>query len=221
MGKTSTTSIPSTSPKFTPSIIRYGGIDIAKTYKDKSGNIITEYFQSEEDKALDEWRKSQIAELEPQINVFSQDLQDSWKEIATANKNQALDEFNSMWDPIARSTKEDLWARGLSNSSIAADTQYNQDKIKSKAIESIANDYVSELQTLQNNELNNRYAYLNYLNGGIDSMSEDSFKTLYAGITNSSSANAGNTEVWKTLVENYNNSLNSSSSSKGWFYPLF
>lgn len=220
MGKNSSTPAPAAAPEFTPSIVRYGGVDISKTYKDASGNVITEYLQSEEDKALNEWRKNKISELEPQINVFSDDLQNSWKEIANANKNKSLEEFNALWEPITRMTREDLWARGLGNSSIASDTQYNQDKIKSKAIESIANDYVAELQELQNNELSNRYLYLNYLNGGVENMEQDAFTAMTTGILNNNSVNSNNTEIWKSLLNNYNNSLQTSS-SKGWFYPLF
>jgi predicted ATP-dependent endonuclease of OLD family len=218
MGKNSTTPAPAATPEFSPSVVRYGGVDISKTYKDAAGNVITEYIQSDEDKATDVWRKSQISQLEPQINVFSQELQDSWNEIASAQKNQSIDQFNTLWDPIARSTREDLSARGLSNSSIASDTQYNQDKIKAKALESIANDYVSELQNLQNNELSNRYMYLNYLNGGVENMTQDAFTAMTTGLLNSNSANSSNTEVWKTLLDNYNNTQ---SANRGWFYPLF
>ncbi len=221
MGKNSSTPAPAASPEFTPSVVRYGGVDVSKTYKDASGNVITEYIQSDEDKALDSWRKSQISELEPEINVFSADLQKSWTDIASAQKNQSLDQFNTLWDPIARSTREDLWSRGLGDSSIASDTQKNQDQIKAKALESIANDYVAELQELQNNELSNRYAYLNYLNNGIENMTQDAFTSLTSGLLNNNTANSNNLETWKTLVNQYNNDQSNSSKSKGWFYPLF
>jgi len=221
MGKGSTTYTPLTAPEFTPSVVRYGGVDISKTYKDTDGNVITEYIQSAEDKALDEWRKSQISELEPQVNVFSPELQQSWSEIANAQKNQSVDQFNALWDPVARSTREDLWSRGLGNSSIASDTQKNQDQIKAKALESIANDYVAEMKNLQNTELANRYTYLNYLNGGIENMSQDALSAMTTGLLNNSNANSSNLDTWKTLLSQYNYNQQNSNQNKGWFYPLF
>lgn len=221
MGKNDSTVVPASTPEFTPTIVRSNGVDISKTYKDSSGNVITEYLESPEDKKLREWRENQISQLEPQINVFSPELQQSWDDIATAKKNQALDEFNSLWDPIDRSTREDLWSRGLANSSIASDTQKSQDEVKAKALEDISNDYVAEKEDLKNNELSNRYLYLNYLNGGLENMSQDAFNLLTSSLNNSSSVNSNNTDVWKTQLSQYNYENQNSNNKKGWFTSLF
>jgi|GEM_PF-4198222 len=221
MGKNDSTVVPASTPEFTPTTVRYNGVDISKTYKDSSGNVITEYLESPEDKELREWRESQISEFEPQLNVFSPELQQSWEDIATAKKNQALDEFNALWDPIAKSTREDLWSRGLANSSIAADTQKAQDEIKANALEDIANDYVAEKEDLKNDELASRYLYLNYLSGGLEDMSQDAFSLLTSSLNNSNSVNSNNTDVWKTQLAQYNYENQNSNSKNGWFTSLF
>jgi len=219
MGKNDSVEVP-TVPDFTPSTIKYGDTVIAQTYKDANGNVVTEYLQSEEDKALKEWRQSQISELEPNINVFSDELLQQWEDIATAKENQSVEQFNALWDPIAKSTREDLWSRGLADSSIAADVQKNQDEVKADALESIANDYTAELQDLENNELSNRYAYLYYLNDGLENMTQDAFTAMTTGLLSSNTTNSNNIDTWKTLLNQYNYEQSNSSGSS-WFYPLF
>lgn len=221
MGKNNSTPAPPAAPEFSPSIVRYGGVDISKSYKDASGNVITEYLESPEEKALKKWRQEQVSQFEPQINVFSPELQKTWDDIASSRKTQSMDQFNSLWDPVSRKTREDLWSRGLGNSSIAADTQRNQDQIKAKALEDIANKYVADKQNLQNNELSNRYMYLNYLNGGLENMTQDAFSAMTSGLLNSNSANNNNTEIWKTMLDQYNRTNQDKNQKRGWFYPLF
>lgn len=200
---------PST-PKqtFVPTTIRYGGEDVARTYQEGKGRdtrTVTEFMQSEADKQLEAQRKAAIAQYEPTINVFSPETQKSWMDVAETQKQQQLKQFNELYEPTIRKQREDYFARlGTLQSTPYLERQRELEKTQSEALQNIAADYVAKQEQLKANELANRYAYLNYLQGGLSQGQNTAYQTATGNL---GYAQAGTNALNNFNLTNYQNTL--------------
>ena len=184
--------------KFVPATITANGETLAKQYRDKDGSIVTDISMSKEN--LDRKNKLQnlLKQYEDAINVFSPEMNTRIESIANSRKQAALNDFNSMYEPVLRNSREDYFARLGTLDSTAYVDRYNQlEKTRQQAYADIANDYQANLQELKNNELNQRYNYLNYLQNAYGSLSNGNYNYLNPVSSISSS-----------YTNNYNNYLN-------------
>jgi hypothetical protein len=184
--------------KFVPTTITANGDILAQQYQDKNGTVITDISLSQEN--IDRKNKLQnlLEQYEDSVNIFSPELTSQMDSIATAKKKSAIADFESMYEPASRNAREDYFARLGTLDSTAYLDRFNQlEKTKQQAYADIANDYVANLQELQNNELSNRYAYLNYLQNGLNSV--NNLNNNYINTVSSLSS---------SYTNNYNNYLN-------------
>ncbi|MDD3594398.1 MAG: hypothetical protein PHX18_07205 [Candidatus Gastranaerophilales bacterium] len=168
MGGNSTPDVPEY--KFVPTYIQQDGQTLASNYYDPVLQAyVTNVATSAEDQARKSYLKNQLSEYEKGINTFSPELVNQWENIANAQKQSAVGYFDSMYEPAARSAREDYFARlGTLDSTAYLDRQNDIEKTRQQAYADIANNYVANMDTLKQNELSNRYNYLNYLQNGIN-----------------------------------------------------
>ncbi len=185
--------------EFVPSIVAANGETLASQYKNSDGTVVTDISLSEDSVARKNKLKKLLDEYESSINVFSPELEAQFENIAQAKKNEAISNFNSMYEPAVRNAREDYFDRLGTLDSTAYLDRYNAlESTRGQAYADIANDYVANLEELKNNELSNRYAYLDYLQSGLNDI--ETQNSNYMSTINSLSSNYTN---------NYNNYLSS------------
>ena len=193
---------------FTPSTVIANGEVLAKQYANNDGTIVTDISLSQDDVDRKKKLKQLLEDYENSLNVFSPELNSQFETIASAKKQNALNSFHSMYEPVAREAREDYFSRlGTLDSTAYLDRFNALEKTKQQAYSDIANDYVANLSELKNNELINRYNYLNYLKSGLNEI--NTTNNNYISAINSLSS---------SYADNYNNYLrsvyNASSSQK-------
>lgn len=179
---------PPPQPTFTPTVTRYGGKDIAKSYKD-GDMIVNEYIQTPEEKAQEEWRKSQIAQYEPKINVFDPSLVQDWQNKAKATQERTLQSFEDLYKPIERNTRNDYFSRlGTLDSTSYLDRVKDLEKNRQQTYADLARQAILDEDLYKQNELAQRYQYLNYLTGGVNNASESQFRLANSAYDNAMNA---------------------------------
>ena len=196
--------------KFVPATITANGEVLAKQYQDKTGTVITDISLSPEN--IDRKNKLQnlLKQYEDNVNVFSPELTSHIKSIVDARKKSAISDFESMYEPASRNAREDYFARLGTLDSTAYLDRFNQlEKTKQQAYADIANDYEANLQELQNNELANRYAYLNYLQNGLNGVNNvnDNYVNTVSSLSSSYTNNYNNylNQMYNNQMRNNNN----------------
>lgn len=177
--------------EFVPSTIVANGETLASQYKNKDGTIVTDVSLSQA--SVDRKNKLQnlINDYENSINVFSPEQNAEFQAIADAQKNSAINVFNSIYEPTVRKSREDYFSRmGTLDSTAYLDRYNDLEATKQKAYADIANDYVANLNELKDAELARRYSYLDYLQSGVNNL--NSASSAYLNMINSSGADYSN-----------------------------
>jgi len=199
--------------QFVPTVINSNGETLASQYKDASGTVITNINSPSSDTARKTKLQNLLDEYESSVNIFSPEFNSQIESIANAKKESALKSFNSIYEPAARSTREDYFSRlGTLDSTAYLDKYNDLEKTRQQAYADIANDYVANLDELKNNELTRRYTYLNYLQNGLNSL--DTQSTNYLNAINSLSSNYTNS--YNSYLSSLYNSQKNSSNSNNW-----
>lgn len=99
------------------------------------------------------------------INVFSPQTLQNLNSQVQAYKNNGIQNINEIYTPMLKNLKNDVASRfGSLNNSIFLD---NLDEIEDKrkdSVSALSQDIMQYQNTLQNEELQNQYNYLNFLN---------------------------------------------------------
>ena len=199
--------------QFVPTEVVSNGQTLARQYKDNRGTVVTDISLPEESVERKKKLQDLLNQYETSVNIFSPELTSQIESIASSRKNSALRNFEEMYEPSVRKSREDFYSRFGTLDSTAYLDRYNAlEKTKAQAYADIANDYASNIEELKNNELARRYNYLNYLQTGLNSLNNQNNSYLSA-VSNLSSS----------YTNNYNNYLNSlygaqtSSDNTNWF----
>ena len=184
--------------EFVPSRVTANGETLAQQYQDPNGIVVTDISLSDDSVKRKKRLQALLDEYEASINTFSPELNLEFKNIADSKKQSALNNFNEMYEPTARKSREDYFARLGTLDSTAYLDRYNAlEKTKQDAYADIANDYVANLDELKNNELARRYSYLEFLQNGLNNLEKQN--SNYINTINALSS---------SYTENYNNYLN-------------
>ena len=158
MGKSS-----STNP--TASQINVNGQTKANTYR-VGDTMVSNYNMSDYEKSLYDYAQKTLSEIVPNVNTFSQSTKNDIDNQIKAKEVQGIKHINDIYNPMIDSLKTDIASRfgNLDNSSFL-DKLGAIESSRSQAVNSLAQDLVSQRDSLVNNELNNRYNFINLLNG--------------------------------------------------------
>lgn len=154
----------------------------AKVSKNK---ISTNYNLSEDEQnILDYTNKNLLSGLE-NINVFSDEVQDSINKQVDAYTRQGINNINSAYTPMFRELKTDIASRfGNLDNSIFLDNLNEIEKNRTNAIETLTENILAKQSELYETEMNNRYNYLDRLTSANQNIYSNILKFLQLASSN-------------------------------------
>lgn len=133
----------------------------AKVTKNK---IATNYNMSDAEKDLLNYTNTNLLSGLENINVFSDELQKNIQDQVNAYTKQGIKTLNETYTPMFRDLKSDIASRfGNLDNSIFMDNLNEIEKNRSNALETLTENILAKQSELYENEMNNRYNYLNQL----------------------------------------------------------
>jgi len=197
------------SSKSTPAF--YGGnVSINgqnKASVNKSGNnVYSNYNMSDAEKSIYNYAQSELAKNLKNINVFSKETKNDLKNQLNAYTQKGQDIINKTYTPILNNLKSDIASRfgNFDNSSFLNKLNSIEDS-RSDAINSLAQDVMSKRNELINNELANRYQYLDYMNGMQNQINNNILGYLNAANVNSNNGTSYSTATTSNSSSNMGN----------------
>ena len=152
-------------PAYSSGAVSINGQKVASQYK-KGNTIHSSYNMTGAEKAAYDYAQNSLQNSLPKIDIFSADTQRDINSQIDAYKNQGVQNINDIYNPIMNNLKTDMASRfGNMNNSIFFDNLNKVEKNRAQAINSLAQDIATQKSNLYNNELNNRYNYINFMNG--------------------------------------------------------
>ncbi|MBQ3312075.1 hypothetical protein IJG72_08360 [bacterium] len=172
----------------------------AKTSTHKIGShVFSNYNMNPYEKSLYDYSQKTLSEIVPNVNVFSPEVQKQMQSQLDAYQKQGQRTINEMYTPMLNSLKNDMASRfGNIDNSMFLDKLSGIENARSNSVAQLAEDLILKRNDLINNELSNRYNYINLLN---------TLQNQY----NSNIMDSGN---YTANLLNRNNSSNSNSSSQ-------
>jgi hypothetical protein len=175
--------------QFTPTIIKSNGRTVAAQYIDPFTNmLVTQIDEPQDSNDSKNKLKQQISDGFKQINTFSPDLLKQFDKIAEAKKQKSIEEYEAEYEPKYRANMEDFFSRlGTLDSTAYLDSVNALESGRRRAYSDISRDYTADIDTLKQNELQNRYAYLSYLQKALNdttSANDNYFNSLLSASSN-------------------------------------
>ena len=186
------------------SSIKVNGQDKAGVNITNTGTTGYYNMDADEKKAYDYASKEFALNL-PNLNVFSADTQRDFDNQVQAFINQGVDEIKDIYTPILQDLQNDIASRfgNLDNSVFMDNLSEIEDK-RAEAVSDLAQSAQSYKQDLINNELANRYQYLDYLNDYRQQIISNILNTLSTGQNLSNTANSYYSSL-NGIISNSNN----------------
>ncbi len=140
----------------------------------------------------------------PNVNVFSDETVKNLNNQVNAYLNQGINTIQNTYTPMIREMQNDVARRfGNVNNSIFMDNLNDIESKRAGAISDLAQNVEAKRNELVNNELANRYDYLNFLNGYQNQVYNNMLSML--GLNNNM-LNTSNTHLNKNTASNNNSS---------------
>lgn len=140
----------------------------------------------------------------PNVNVFSDETVKNLNNQVNAYLNQGINTIQNTYTPMIREMQNDIARRfGNVNNSIFMDNLNDIESKRAGAISDLAQNVEAKRNELVNNELANRYDYLNFLNGYQNQVYNNMLSML--GLNNNM-LNTSNTHLNKNTASNNNSS---------------
>lgn len=161
MGKTSSTPVQ----KYSNGIVSINGEQ--KASQNKIGDTVySNYNMSDAEKQIYDFSQNSFLENLPNINVFSEATQKNLQNQLDAYTQSGLNAIQSYYTPMLSNLKTDIASRfGNFDNSVFLDKLNSLEANRAGAMNSFAQDILAKRNELINDELSNRYNYLNFLNG--------------------------------------------------------
>ena len=139
------------------------------------------YNMGDDEKKSYEYAGEQFALNLPELNVFSADTQRDLDNQVQSYINKGTEDINDIYTPMLQDLQNDIASRfgNLDNSVFMDNLSEIEDK-RADAVSDFAQDVSAYRQDLINNELANRYQYLDYLNNYRQQMLSNALSALGA-----------------------------------------
>ena len=130
----------------------------------QNGQLVTNYNMSPLEEQTLNYTQSQILNNLENINVFSPKTMDNIYKELNAYKLQGINDINQTYTPMIQELQENVASRfGNLDNSVFMDNLKGIESKRAEAISDLATNLQSKQSSLINNELSNRYNFLNYL----------------------------------------------------------
>jgi len=186
-------------PTYTGSNVSVNGNNISSTSL-ANGVVNANYNMSDSEKAIYDYAQSALANLLPQVNTFLPDTLNSLQSQIDAYTNQGTNEINNIYSPMIKNLQNDIASRfGNFDNSMFMDNLNNIESKRSDAVSAFAQDVMAKKSDLVNNELQNRYNYIDLLNNMQNQSTQNALSYINAALGGSSSANSYNNNLYNAL----------------------
>lgn len=139
------------------------GEEVASS-KVKDHNITSNYNLSQDEKNLLDYTNKELLSGLKNINVFSEDVQKNIQNQVDAYKQKGVKTIDETYKPMLDNLKADIASRfGNLDNSAFLDNLNTIEKNRSDALVSLTQDILAKQNELYEQEMNNRYNYLNSL----------------------------------------------------------
>lgn len=158
------------------------------TTKKQGNTVYSNYNMNQYEKAVYDYAQKTLADIVPQINTFSQDTQNDIQSQLNAYRNQGEKTINNIYAPLLNNLKTDIASRfGNIDNSMFLDKLNNIENSRADAIAQLAENILSKRNDLINNELANRYNYINLLNSLQNQYGNNALNTITAALNSAKS----------------------------------
>ena len=189
-------------PSYSSGAVSVNGTPVAQITK-KGNSIVSNYSMPTAEKSIYDYSQDTLLNSLPQINVFSQATKNDINSQVEAYKNRALKDINNTYNPLIDNLKNDIASRfGNLNNSAFMDNLNTIEGNRAIAISDMVQNVESKRNELYNNELANRYEYLNFLNELRNQINNNILNYLSAAQSNSSSGNSYNQNAYNANNQN-------------------
>ena len=192
---------------FSGGSVSVNGENRASTYK-KGNTVYSNYNMPEVEKGIFDYAQNSLLTSLPKINEFSPEVRSDINSQLEAYKNRGLQSINDIYAPILNNAKNDIASRfGNLNNSMFFDKLNSIENNRANALVSLAESLQAQRSNLYNNELSNRYNYLNFMNGLQNQINNNALNYMGLAANNSSAGNSYNQAKYNADVA-ANNRLN-------------
>jgi len=204
MGKTSSVSVAT--PSFSNGSISVNGVNKANVTK--NGNTVnSNYNMNDYEKAIYDYAQKNLAENLPNLNVFNSNTNRDINSQVEAYKNQALQALDSLYKPMIKNLTNDIASRfGNIDNSMFLDNLNAIENNRANAMSNLVQDIQTYKSDLYNNELANRYNYINLLNTLMNGSNNNILNYLSSALANSNAGNSYNQAIASLANRASNNS---------------
>ena len=197
-------------PSFSGGTISVNGTDKATTNK-KGNNVISNYNMSDAEKNIYNYAQNSLADSLSSVNVFDEDTKKNLQSQLDAYTKNGQKLINNMYTPMLDDLKNDIASRfGNFDNSIFMDNLNEIESNRAESMNNLAQDVLSKRDELINNELNQRYTYLGFLQDLQSSINSNILNYISGSQQNSSAGNDYNARAYAANQ--------SSKSSLKWFF---
>lgn len=183
------------------------------TTNKSSGTVYGNYYMDEYEKALYDYAQKTLSEVVPNVNVFSADTMKNIQSQLNTYKNQGQNAINQIYTPMINNLKNDIASRfGNLDNSMFMNNLNNIEKNRSNSIAELAENLILKQNDLVNNELSNRYNFINLLNNIQNQSNSNAFNMMSTalGLGNSGANYANSYPNYSGSYTNPSNSLSNS-----------
>lgn len=206
MGKTTSTNVAM--PSFSGGSVSLNGKN--KATVSKNGNSInSNYNMDTYEQAVYDYAQKSLAQNLPNLNVFDNSTKNDIKSQVEAYKQKAMKSLNDMYTPMLKNLTNDVASRfGNTDNSAFLEGLGNLENYRANALATIAQDTQAKQSELFNNELANRYNYINLLNTLINGTNSNALNYLSSALSNSNAGNSYNQNLMRYMNSSTNNNNN-------------
>lgn len=177
MSKTTNYSVPATNGTYS-----INGVKKATT-RNNGYSVSGNYSMNEYEKALYDYAQKTLADIVPNVNTFSADTMNNIQEQLNAYQNQGEKTINNLYTPLLNNLKNDIASRfGNLDNSMFLNNLNKIENVRSNAVAQLAENLLLKRNELVNNELANRYNFINLLNNLQNQGNSNALNTLSAAL---------------------------------------
>ncbi len=183
-------------PGYSTGTVKVNGQTKASTYK-YGNNVVTDYNMSDAEKRAYDYAQNSFADALPSINIFDDNTKKNLQSQLDAYTLQGQKMVNSLYTPMLNDLKNDVASRfGNFDNSVFMDNLNAIEANRADAISNLAQDVTAKRSDLINNELSQRYTYLNFLQDIQDQTNSNILNFINSSQTNSDSGNNYNAQAY-------------------------
>ena len=192
-------------PEFQESETKYGNQTIGRTYRD-NGRIVQQYYASPEEIQRQQIANQKINEILPTLGQTGSELSAQYNQMQQAYTDNALQQFNNMYDPALRNMREDVASRFGTLAATPFLDQYKEmeKNIRQPALTQIVNQGIQLKQDLYNQNESRKLQELQALGYNLNADQQLFLNSLNSSLAGSNSANQFNLTNYKTQLDQYN-----------------